>query len=122
MTMTRNDTPRVLLCALRAFGGAAFLAPGAGARQLEVGDSAEAKYLVRLFAARNVALTAGLLASRGGARRLWWQAGIACDALDVAAGVLGYRAGKQPKAAVVDTSASAFATLLGTAGLLLDGR
>ena len=85
MTMNRSDTPSLLLCALRAFGGAAFLAPGVAARQLDVNDDAETMYLVRLFAARNASLVVGLLASRGETRRLWWQAGIACDALDVVA-------------------------------------
>ena len=52
MTIKPSDTPSLLLCALRAVGGAAFLAPGVGARQLDVRDDAETTYLVRLFAAR----------------------------------------------------------------------
>jgi hypothetical protein len=119
--MNRSDTPAVLLGALRSVGGAAFLAPAVGARKLGIGDDAEGTYMFRLFAARNVALAGGLLASRGQARRLWYQAGIACDALDVAAGLLGFRAGKERSSAMVDTSASVLATLLGVAGLLMDG-
>jgi hypothetical protein len=111
--MKRSDTPAVLLGALRSVGGAAFLAPAVGARKLGIGDDAEGTYMFRLFAARNVALAGGLLASRGQARRLWYQAGIACDALDVAAGLRS--------SAMVDTSASVLATLLGVAGLLMDG-
>lgn len=120
--MNRSDTPGLLLCTLRAVGGAAFLAPAVGAKTLGIHDDAEGTYLVRLFAARNVALAGGLLASRGEARRLWYQAGIACDALDIAAGLLGFRAGKERSSAVVDTGASLVATLLGVVGLLMDGR
>jgi hypothetical protein len=115
--MKRRDTPGLLLGALRAVGAAAFLAPTLGAKTFGVPADAEGTYLVRLFAARNVALTAGLLASRGEARVLWYRAGIACDALDVAAGLLGYRAGKKRSAAAVDTGASLAAGLLGVAGL-----
>lgn len=122
MRMNASDTPALLLCALRAVGAAAFLAPAVGAKKLGIPDDAEGAYLVRLFAARNVALAGGLLASRGEARRLWYQAGIACDALDVAAGLLGFRAGKERSSAVVDTGASLVATALGVAGLLMDRR
>lgn len=115
--MNRSDPPGLLLGALRTVGAAAFLAPKVGAKTFGVPADAEGTYLVRLFAARNVALTAGLLASRGEARRLWYQVGIACDALDVAAGLLGYRAGKERSSAAVDTGAALAATLLGVAGL-----
>ena len=120
MTITRSHAPSLMLCTLRAFGGAAFLAPGVAARTLDVSDDAETAYLVRLFAARNAALVGGLLASRGETRRLWWQAGLACDALDVAAGLLGYRDGKKPASAAIDTGASLVATALGLAGLWME--
>lgn len=116
--MRRSDTPVLLLGTLRAVGSAAFLAPAVGAKTFGIPADAEGTYLVRLFAARNIALTAGLLASRGEARKLWYQAGIACDALDIAAGLLGFKAGKKPSSAAVDTAASTVATALGVAGLL----
>lgn len=116
-TMDKRDTPALMLCALRAVGGAAFLAPTIGARKLGVSDGADGSYLVRLFAARNVALAAGLMVSRGEARKLWYQAGIACDALDVAAGLLGFKEGKKPSSAAVDTGASVAALVIGLAGL-----
>jgi hypothetical protein len=122
MTITATDAPRLMLSTLRAFGGAAFLAPGVAAKKLDVRDDPETAYLVRLFAARNTALIGGLLASRGETRRLWWKAGIACDALDVAAGALALRERKDPTAAVMDMSASAVATALGMAGLWMEGR
>lgn len=118
--MNRTDTPALLLGTLRAVGGAAFLAPAMGAKTFGIPTDAEGTYLVRLFAARNVALIAGLLASKGEARRLWYQAGIACDVLDIAAGLLGFRAGKDRSSATVDTAASLAATTLGVLGLLMD--
>lgn len=118
--MDRRDTPGLLLCTLRAPGCAAFLAPAVGTRTFGIDGGAEETYLVRLFAARNVALAAGLLASRGEARRLWYQVGIACDVLDIAAGLLGFRAGKKRSSALADTGASLAAALLGVTGLLTD--
>jgi hypothetical protein len=120
--MTAPETPPALLCVLRSVGGAAFLAPVIGARTFGIPADGEGTYLVRLFAARNVAFVGGLLASSGQARRLWYQAGIACDVLDVAAGLLGLRAGKPRSSAIVDTSASLVATALGVAGLVVDPR
>jgi hypothetical protein len=118
--MNRSDTPAVLLGALRAVGGATFLAPAVGARTLGIEEDAEGTYLVRLFAARNLALAGGLLLSKGEARRLWYRAGIACDALDAAAGLLSFRAGKKRKSATIDTGAALVATLIGVAGLLAE--
>jgi hypothetical protein len=120
MTFDRRDTPRLMLAALRSVGGGAFLLPRVGSRTFGLPDDAESSYLVRLFAARNIAFTAGLLASNGSARRLWWQAGVVCDALDAGAGLLGLREGKERSSAMVDTGASLVAAGLGVAGLLVD--
>lgn len=119
--MKKTDLPGLLLCALRSgVGGTAFVAPTIATRSLHIGDGADEAYLVRLFAARNLAFTAGVLASRGRARQLWYQAGILCDILDIGAGVLGFRAGKQTKSAVTDAGASLAATLLGVLALLAE--
>jgi hypothetical protein len=118
--MKKTDTPGLLLCALRSVGGAGFVVPTVATRTFHIGDGADETYVVRLFAARNLALTAGLLASRGRARRLWYKAGIACDVLDIGAGLLGFRDGKKPSSAAVDTGASLVATLLGVTALLVD--
>ncbi|HTZ44770.1 MAG TPA: hypothetical protein VMB79_12985 [Jatrophihabitans sp.] len=120
MSMAKGVSPALLLGVLRSVGAAAFLAPGAGAKTFGIPADGEGKYLVRLFAARNVALTAGLLASRGNARRLWYQAGIACDVLDLGAGLIGFAEGKKRSSATVDTAASLLATAFGVAGLLRD--
>lgn len=119
--MNRGNTPTLALCALRAVGSSAFLAPGLGAKTFGVPADAEGNYLVRLFAARNVALAGGLLVGRGEARRLFLKAGVVCDVLDIAAGLLGYREGKDAKSATVDTGASLAATALGVAALLATG-
>jgi hypothetical protein len=115
-----NNIPALLLSTLRTVGGGAILAPALGAKVFGIPDDGEGRYLVRLFAARNLAFVGGLLLSRGAARRLWFQAGIACDTLDVAAGLLAYREGKPTKSATVDTGAALLATLLGIAGLRAD--
>ena len=120
MSSKRARAPRVTLSTLRLVGGAAFLLPRLGVKQLGLHDDAESAYLMRLFAARNIAMTTGLLLSRGDARRLWWQVGIVCDVLDAGAGLLGLRDGKERKSVVVDTSASLVATGLGVAGLIAD--
>lgn len=120
--MNRSDTPSLLLGALRTVGAAAFLAPAVGARTFGVPADGEGKYLVRLFAARNVALAGGLLLSKGEGRKLWYQAGIVCDVLDVGAGLIGYKEGKKTSSATIDTAASLAATTLGVAGLLAHRR
>ncbi len=120
MNLDRSDAPRLLLAALRAPGAGAFFAPRLGAKTFGLPEDGESYYLVRLFAARNVALIAGLLASDAKSRKLWWQAGILCDVLDVGAGLLGFKEGKERSSAIVDTSASLTATGLGVAGLMVD--
>jgi len=119
--MNRSDTPAVLLSTLRTVGAAAFLAPAVGAKKLHINEDADGEYLVRLFAARNIALIVGVLASKGETRKLLLKAGILCDGLDVAAGWLGHRKGRLKKSTVIDTSAAATATLLGVLALLSEG-
>jgi hypothetical protein len=116
-----RNTMRRLLVALRLPGAGAFAAPRLASGALALEASPQSAYLVRLFAARNVALSAGLWRSAVPARRLWWQAGIVCDALDVAAGLLALREGKRRSSALVDTGIALAATALGVAGLLAEG-
>jgi hypothetical protein len=115
-----RNTFALLLGALRLPGAGAFAMPRLATRVLSLERGPHSAYLVRLFAARNVALTAGLLLSAPPARRLWWQTGIACDALDVAAGLLALREGKARGSAFVDVGAAGLATMLGLAGLRAD--
>jgi hypothetical protein len=117
MTSHRN-LARLSLGLLRLPGAGAFLAPQLAARVLALEPTPHSAYLVRLFAARNAVMIAGLWLSAAPARRLWWQTGIACDALDVAAALLALRAGKARSSALVDVGAALAATALGVAGLL----
>jgi hypothetical protein len=121
MRNTRRG-PRYALALLRAVGGGAFALPQLGSTQFGLQVDAHSNYLVRLFAARNIALAAGLLASRDRERELWWQVGIACDALDAGAGVLAMRQGKARHSGLVDVGASLLATGLGCAGLLAEAK
>jgi hypothetical protein len=116
--MDKRDAPRGLMCALRSVGAATFLVPAVGTKTFGVG--AEGTYLVRLFAARNVALAGGLIAGSRQGRRAWYQAGIACDVLDIGAGLLKLRVSQERSSTLVHTGASFLATLLGVAGLLMD--
>lgn len=117
----REEAPRLGLVALRLFGGGAWALPRVAVKTLGLHDDAESSYLVRLFAARNLALAAGLAAAPRRSRRLWWQVGIACDALDAAAGLLAGLDGKPRESAAVDAGASLVATGLGVAGLITEG-
>jgi hypothetical protein len=116
--MKRLMTYSLALGGLRLVGAGAFVAPTVGARTFHLDPGPRSNYLVRLFAARNAAMTVGLLMSRGSTRRLWWQTGIACDALDVAAAVLALHEGKARSSAVTDGVLSLTATALGVAGLV----
>lgn len=121
--MEKSDRAALLLAVGRgAIGGAAFLMPARGAKKLGITADAEGNYLVRLFAVRNMTLAAGLVASRGDARRLWYKANIIVDLIDVASGLIGLREGKPRSSAVLDTSAAAVGTLLGVVGFVSSGR
>lgn len=119
MTLDHNR-PRRMLCVLRLTGVGAFLAPQLAAPVLALDVNPQTTYVVRLFAARNLAMTMGLWKSRLPARRLWWQASVVCDVLDVVAAVLALRAGKERSSALTETGASLVAAGLGVAGLLAD--
>ena len=120
MKLDPTDAPRLLLTALRVPGAAAFLVPRLGAKSFGLPQDADGHYVVRLFAARNLGFIIGLTLSRGDARRLWWQAGIAYEVLDVLAGLLGIREGRERGSAIADTGASTVALGLGVAGLMVD--
>lgn len=122
--MTRaSDTPRLLLSVVRlATGAGAFAAPQLAARILALEPGPASAYLVRLFAARNVAMGAGLLAAPDSARPVLWRAGVSADALDLAAALLAMRAGKERSSVLVDAGASLFTGGLGLAGLHADRK
>jgi hypothetical protein len=78
----------------------------------------QATYLGRLFAVRDLALGVGTLAAEPPARRLWLQAGVACDLADAAASLLGKRDGYLPAFSALGTAAIALvAAGMGVAAL-----
>jgi hypothetical protein len=119
-----ESPPGKLLTVLRfVIGGSSWVAPRTAGRVfgLDVDANPQAPYLGRLFGVRDAVLGVGLLSTRGDARRLWWQVGIACDVADLAAGLLAGRARELPRGATAMVSAAAAtAAALGTAALLSD--
>ncbi|MFE9106754.1 hypothetical protein [Actinomadura geliboluensis] len=72
-----------------ALGIAAFAAPKLTVKLMGMGGGADPgrDYMVRMFAAREIALGAGYLLSDDSARRLWARLGLAVDSLDVVNGL-----------------------------------
>jgi len=85
---------------------------------LDADANPQAPYLARLFGIRDVALAWGTLSSTGSAQRQWLVAGLACDAADAVAGIVGGRAGYLPQVtSVLVTGTALSAALLGAAAL-----
>lgn len=76
-------------------GMLAWLTPNLAGKafMLDVPGNPQAPYLARLFGIRDVALGAATAQANGDARRQLVVAGLACDAADTAAALLGARAG-----------------------------
>jgi hypothetical protein len=76
-------------------GAAAWLTPNLAGKafMLDVDGNPQAPYLARLFGIRDVVLGAATPQLSGQARRKLLVAGLACDAADTAAALLGARAG-----------------------------
>ena|SRR5437870_958971 len=93
--MNSDSTVKSMARGRIAVGAGAWLAPNLFGRALLLApqNNPQAPYLARLFGARDVALGVGTLAARGEARQTWLVAGLACDAADAAAAVLGGRRG-----------------------------
>ncbi|MGI5166977.1 hypothetical protein ACQEU3_21770 [Spirillospora sp. CA-253888] len=72
-----------------ALGAVAFAAPGLTVKVLGMGGAADPgrDYVTRMFAAREIALGAGYLLSKGEARRTWARLGLGVDALDTVTGL-----------------------------------
>jgi hypothetical protein len=121
LVTTRDATTAKQLVAARlVIGAMTWVAPTVAPRLTgkvyglsEVGP--QLAYVGRLFAIRDVAFGIGLFASRGKARRLWWQLGILCDAVDVAAAAVAARTGQLPRGSAAFFIGS---PLLGTAAAI----
>ncbi|WP_067491669.1 hypothetical protein [Actinomadura hibisca] len=72
-----------------ALGVVAFAVPGLTVKAMRMGSGADAgrDYVTRMFAAREIALGAGYLLSKGEARKTWARLGFGVDALDTVTGL-----------------------------------
>ncbi|MDQ8043709.1 MAG: hypothetical protein AAGC46_03580 [Solirubrobacteraceae bacterium] len=115
-------TPGTLLSALRvAVGAGAWATPNLAGKAFGLDPDAnpQAAYLARLFGVRDVALATFAQATTGDARKLAWQLGIACDALDGVAAILGGRNGTlSTRTAVLAGGTGFIAAGLGVAALV----
>jgi hypothetical protein len=97
-------SPVNAIVAIRAnIGLGAWAAPRLAGRLfgLDAEANPQLPYVGRLFGVRDIALAAGVRASSGTARRLWLKIGMACDAADVAAGLIAGRNGEISKVSTV---------------------
>jgi hypothetical protein len=94
-------------------GASTWLTPNLAGRMfgLDPEGNPQLPYVGRLFGARDVALGTGVLRSSRKNKDAWVTAGLACDAADVAAGILAGARGQLPlgAAALVSATAGAFA-------------
>ncbi len=108
----RVMSPVNAIVAIRgAIGAVTWLTPRLSGRVfgLDAGANPQLPYVARLFAARDLALAAGLRCSQGDAQRLWLQIGIACDAADAVAGILAGRRGELSALSTARVTAPALA-------------
>ena len=96
--MPKSLPGRALVAFRLTFGPMSWLTPNLVMVAMggDPSSNPQASYMSRLFGVRDLILGVGVLCSRGSARRLWWQLGIACDAADTVAGVLAVRGGAFP--------------------------
>lgn len=124
--MVPASIPGKALTALRfGVGAGTWIAPErAGALYgLDVEGNPQGPYVGRLFAVRDAALGAGLVATAPHERRLWWQIGAACDLLDTAAAVIAWRHRQlDGKAAAMLAGTALLATALGLAAHAADSE
>ena len=90
---TGEQAPLLLAAGRIAFGVGGWLTPGIGARVLGIDPQRQpaAVFLVRLFAARDLAMGVGQAAAQGTEAHRWLALGAAVDAFDGAAALLAVR-------------------------------
>jgi hypothetical protein len=93
--MTSEEAVKAIASLRLPIGLGAWLTPVLAGKMfgLNPAENPQSPYLARLFGARDVALAAGVLSSTGEARKTWLRIGVACDAADALAGLLGGRKG-----------------------------
>ena len=110
--------PTTALPAVRlAIGAGAYAFPEVTGKVFgfNMADNHEAVFMGRLFGIRDVVLGAGVLASSGDARALWWRLGILSDVADAGAGYLGLKAGGPKRGMIMATATAVSAVGLGIA-------
>jgi hypothetical protein len=115
-----SQTTKALLALRSAVGTSSWLTPRAAGRAFGLNAAAnpQSPYLARLFGIRDLALAAGYAGAAPAARRHWLTVGIACDLADVAAGVIGTKAGYLSKSTgAMVTGAAVGAVVLGALAL-----
>jgi hypothetical protein len=118
--MATDDIVKNLAALRVAVGAGSWLAPGLAAKVfgLDLQNNPQAPYLARLFGVRDIALGLGALQSTGPERRRWLMLGVACDAADVLAGVLGTREGYLSRVSgALVTGTAVAATAMGAVAL-----
>jgi hypothetical protein len=121
--MTSEAAIKSLASGRIAVGLCAWLGPAVFGRALRLDrpNDGQTAFVSRLFGARDVALGVGALAARGGARRSWLLAGIACDAADAAAATLAGRTGSFSRAGAASLAFPAVAaTTIGAVAMSRD--
>ena len=113
-----QTNPTTVLPALRiAIGAGAYAFPELTGKVFgfKMTDNQETMYMGRLFGIRDVVLGAGVIASSGEARKLWWRLGILADLADAGAGYLGLKGGGPKRAMIMSTVTALTAVGLGVA-------
>jgi hypothetical protein len=113
-----QTNPTTVLPALRiAIGAGAYAFPELTGKVFgfKMTDNQETMYMGRLFGIRDVVLGAGVIASSGDARKLWWRLGILADLADAGAGYLGLKGGGPKRAMIMSTVTALTAVGLGVA-------
>lgn len=110
-TMTSNQHPAAsAMSAMRMFaGGISWAAPSLSSRLFGLGrlpDDANAGLVTRLFGVRDLVLGAALHHPEPAVQKAVLQAGLVCDAADVAASLIALRAGA-PKTMLMGVTAGA---------------
>jgi Domain of unknown function (DUF4267) len=103
-----------------AIGAISWLAPNLAGKLfgLDPSSNEQAPYLARLFGVRDLALGIGALQTTGAQQKQIVQLGLACDAADVAAGLLGRRAGYlSPLATIMVTGGAVAAAAMSAAAI-----
>lgn len=117
--------PAQLLSGIRlGVGAGAWLAPTLTGRLFGLDPAANPQlaFMARLFGARDLALAVGSTTASKDARLLWFQVGLACDALDVGAACLARRSGSVSKATALLAGGTALtAVALGAAAMSAEG-